>query len=439
MNTSRYSEKAITEFLFTNVCQKDKLLCQYLKGGNVTKFQKRLSTFKDSDKKIEKAVVAIFTNTLYDVILREISLLTKKMEPLGFLIVGGGTAINKYLPYDQKDVVSDIDTKFVPSVKGITCRSPKYFGYLQMAKLLMWKNLGMACKRLSTGPILAKAMQQIKASQAGKCLGIYGKGTFKRRYTLIPKFKHARNCRVTSGDVLMDVEVMAIDIDGIGWFHPSKKAKTKSNLGGILDIAYMRKGEMGARVLEKTTRGLGKFKTLLVSGKKFLLDDIYLLKSIKLRPEKLNKNKERLIKFGKYVYDVNFRNNSQENRVYKSVVNTNRNTPLKQKKPITKKLVNSISKINPHTYENFTTPLSWNKIKRYSYAPYVHNQEYRFNNIKKKWIRNNKNSYIHEKWNVRNNRAILYGYNPTRNKWMPRTIIEKSKSIPLVAFKDKMP
>ena len=97
MNTSRYSEKAITEFVFTNVCQKDKLLCQYLQNGNVTKFQKRLSTFKDSDKKIEKAVVAIFTNTLYDVILREISLLSKKMEPLGFLIVGGGTAINKYL------------------------------------------------------------------------------------------------------------------------------------------------------------------------------------------------------------------------------------------------------------------------------------------------------------------------------------------------------
>ena len=89
--------------------------------------------------------------------------------------------------------------------------------------------------------------------------------------------------------------------------------------------------------------------------------------------------------------------------------------------------------------KNFTTPLSWNKIKRYSYAPYVHNQEYRFNNIQKKWVRNNKNSYIHEKWNVRNNRAILYGFNPTRNKWVPRTIIEKSKSIPLVAFKDKMP
>ena len=68
---------------------------------------------------------------------------------------------------------------------------------------------------------------------------------------------------------------MAMDLDGIGWFHPTE-GKTKSNLGGLLDIAYMRKGEMGARVMEKTTRGLGKFKTLLVSGKKFLLDDITL-------------------------------------------------------------------------------------------------------------------------------------------------------------------
>tara|TARA_R110002074_G_scaffold447_2_gene2173 strand:+ start:885 stop:2201 length:1317 start_codon:yes stop_codon:yes gene_type:complete len=438
MNTSRYSEKAINQFVFNNVCQKDKLLRQYLQNGNVTKFQKRLSTFKDSDKKIEKAVVAIFTNTLYDVILREISLLSKKMEPLGFLIVGGGAAINKYLPYDQKDVVSDIDTKFVPSVKGITSRSPKYFGYLQMAKLLMWKNLGMACKRLSAGPILDKALRQIKTTPVGKCLGIYGKGTFKRRYTLIPKFKHSKTSRVTSGNVLMDVEVMAIDMDGIGWFHPSQ-GKTKRNLGGLLDIAYMRKGEMGARVLHKTTKGLGKFKSILVSGKKFLLDDIYLLKTLKLRPEKLNKNKERLVKFAKYVYDVDFKNNSKQNKVFKSIVNTNKNTPLTQKKPLTQKFINTISKINPQAYEKFTTPLSWNKIKRYSYAPYVHNQEYRFNNIQKKWVMNNKNSYIHEKWNVRNNKAILYGFNPKRNKWVPGKIIEKSKSIPLVAFKDKMP
>ena len=438
MNTSRYSEKAITQFVFTNVCQKDKLLCQYLKDGNVTKFQKRLSTFKDSDKKIEKAVVAIFTNTLYDVILREVSSLSKKMEPLGFLIVGGGTAINKYLPYDQKDIVSDIDTKFVPSVKGITSRSPKYFGYLQMAKLLMWKNLGMVCKRLSSSTTLDKALRQIKATPVGKCLGIYGKGTLKRRYTLIPKFKHSRTSSVTSGDVLIDVEVMAMDLDGIGWFHPTQ-GKTKSNLGGLLDIAYMRKGEMGAKVLHKTTRGLGKFSTLLVSGKKFLLDDIYLLKSLKLRPEKLNKNKERLVKFAKYVYDVNFKNNSKQNRAYKSIVNTNHSTKLNQKKPLTQKFINTISKINPHTYKNFTTPLSWNKIKRYSYAPYVHNQEYRFNNKTRKWVLDNKSTYIHEKWNIRNNRAILYGFNPRRNKWVPNTIIEKSKSIPLVAFKDKKP
>ena len=110
----------------------------------------------------------------------------------------------------------------------------------------------------------------------------------------------------------MDVEVMAIDIDGIGWFHPSKKAKTKSNLGGILDIAYMRKGEMGARVLNTKQPGdWVNLRLYLCRVRNFLLDDIYLLKSFKLRPEKLNKNKERLVKFAKYVYDVNFREQLQ--------------------------------------------------------------------------------------------------------------------------------
>ena len=431
MNNDRYSDKTIAKFVFTNVCQGDVLLRKYLQDGNVSKFQKRLSKIKDCDKKIEKAVLAIFTNLLQDIILREISSLSKKMEPLGFLILGGGIAINKYLPYDQKEVVSDIDTKFVPSVKGVGARSPKYFGYLQMAKLLMWRNLGMACKRLTAAGVVGEAINRIRKTNVGKCLGIYGTGTLKRRYTIIPKFKHSKNSSVTSGNVLMDVELMAMDLDGTGWFVPSKGKRSKHNLGGLLDIAYMKKGEVGEAVLRKTTKGMGRFKSLLVAGKQFIFDDISLLTNLKLRPLKLKKNKERLVKFAKYVTDINTR----PNRPY----NANRSSPLKQKRPLTKKFINDISKMSPHTYKNFTTPLNWSKVKKYSYTPYTHNQEYRFDNKTRKWVLNNKNSYIHEKWNARNNRAILYGFNPRRNKWVPKSIIEKAKSIPLVVFKDKAP
>ena len=57
-------------------------------------------------------------------------------------------AINKYLPIYQKDIVTDIDTKFVPSVVGVPGNSAKYFGYIQMAKILMWYYLGMICMRM---------------------------------------------------------------------------------------------------------------------------------------------------------------------------------------------------------------------------------------------------------------------------------------------------
>ena len=129
MEYSSYSESTFEKFIIQNVCQGDKTLVRYLKENNKVAFRNRIAKIPGAEKKIQKVVLSMFTEALRDVILNQITLLTKRMAPLGFLIVGGGMAINKYLPFDQKDIVSDIDTKFVPSVVGVPARSAKYWIY----------------------------------------------------------------------------------------------------------------------------------------------------------------------------------------------------------------------------------------------------------------------------------------------------------------------
>tara|TARA_R110002074_G_scaffold282245_3_gene453784 strand:- start:4795 stop:6129 length:1335 start_codon:yes stop_codon:yes gene_type:complete len=439
------SKQATDEFIFINICQKDKTLKKLLDAGNVSEFRKRIPNFPNADAKIEKAVLSIFTDQLKVALLTEVSKLTKLMAPLGFLIIGGGFAINKYLPEEQRDVVTDLDTKFVPSVMGMKPDSPRYFGYLQLAKILMWHYLGLMAKRMSSKPfmtrVMKKAMKNIKMTNAGKCLGITLKSPiFKRRYTLIPKFKHGGTAKVVPHNVLIDVEVMALDLGGVRFFIPSKREIATKNLGGILDIAYMRKGEVGGKVLSNTTAGFGNFKNVLVAGKQFLLDDIYMLKVLKLRPAKLNKNRERFLKFSKYVFDVSNKNLKNSNfKVYESASRQKKGGIkfLKQRTKLTNAGIQKIARLNPKNNEKYTTPLSRAQIFRYSYRPFVHNQEYRFNNKTMQWVKNNRNSYIHEKWNGRNANPILYGFNPTRDSWLPSVIIEKAKLIPFVGFKDK--
>ena len=50
-----------------------------------------------------------------------------------------------------------------------------------------------------------------------------------------------------------------MDLSGVVFWMPSKEERVAKNLGGVLDIAYMRRGEVGGKVLSNTTAGLGKF------------------------------------------------------------------------------------------------------------------------------------------------------------------------------------
>ena len=169
------TKQATKEFIFVNVCQKDKTLQNLLDAGDVGKFRKRIKQFPNADSKVQKAVMALFTEQLQDVLMGEVQRLTKLMAPLGFMVISGGFAINKYLPLEQRDVVSDLDTKFVPSVMGVSPKSPRYFGYLQFAKLLMWHYLGLMAKKMSSQKfrrgVLARCVRNIQKTTVGKCLG----------------------------------------------------------------------------------------------------------------------------------------------------------------------------------------------------------------------------------------------------------------------------
>lgn len=433
MEYNSYSEDTFDTFIIKNVCQDDKTLVRYLKENNKTAFRTRLAKFPGAESKIKKVMSAMFTEALRDVILSQASLLTKHMSPFGFLIVGGGMAINKYLPFAQKDIVTDIDTKFVPSIARISPRSPKYFGYIQMAKVVMWHKLGIIAQRLSNSRKVMEKVEKIKNTRIGKFLGISWENLlFTRRYTLLPKTKRSPGSKVSEGNVLIDVEVMAIDIQGIQYFSPKNGKIIGGSVGGVLDIAYMRRGEIGSKVLKSTTRGIGRHKNLYVAGKDFIMEDVYLMKSLKLRPpEKRKKDRERLEKFAKYVYGINVKKSNSNFNIYKKTLPVKKKTYIVQRAKVTPRMIQNIQKLSPFQFIKYTTRPSKEQVSRTST---MRNAGYRFNTRTLRWVKDTSKYYIKREKpaNIK-----LYGYIPSRDSWVPRKILLFSSFIPSVGFKEK--
>ena len=433
MDYTSYTEETFERFVRLNVCQSDKLLEEYLKKGNVSKFRARLSKFPDADKRIQKVVISLFTETLKDVILSKISSLTQKMKPFGFLIISGGAAINKYLPKSKRDVLTDIDTKFVPSIKGVPAKSPKYFGYIQMAKLLMWYYLGAIAESMSKSKQFRNKIDNIRKTKIAKMIGLnWTNPMVTRRYSLIPKFKGSRGLNVSPGDILIDVEIMALDMQGVRYYVPSQRKIKTNSIGGILDIAYMRRGEIGGKVLSSTTKGLGKHKNVLVTGRDFLIEDMYILKSLRLRPEKVRKDRERLEKFARHVYNINVKatnsNFSIYSRASKKKMDTRR---LQERRGVTPQMITKISKLNPQKFKKYTTKPTRARLNRIlSKSRNLSSAPYKFNLNTKRWVKMPPNStYIR---NMGGNK--LYGYVESRDKWIPPAILRNASIIPRVGI-----
>ena len=388
------------------------------------------------------------------------------MKTYGDLIVSGGEAFNAYFDRESRIVTTDIDTKFTPVIRInkthiVTSHDPKLFGYLQIIKLLFWNKLGQLVIRLNA--IVCKRIKQLVISSTiGKLLGISfsNKSHLTRRYTLIKKNKET--------SVLIDIELFAIDLQ-LKYFIPSYKKIKIHNIGGLLDIAFMRSNEFGfeatytkdsgMNVRNPITKVTRYNKRILYASKKFLIEDIYYLQKFNLRPKKIKKDQQRMYSFCKNVLKVkNIKSTDTLESIYKKSITKVKHvsTTLLNRPIFNKRVIKKVSNIDPYKYKNVTTAQDVVKIVKQlyyglkgqngltipGYSPTY--SKYRFIANNGKWIINNNPSYIHNEANYRPNNLpkknpvnirysnILYGYSPARNYWLPKKLVYQSAQIPLV-------
>ena len=394
------------------------------------------------------------------------------MHNYGDIIVSGGEAFNMYFKKNNRIITSDIDTKFIPIFKGpsgslISTKSPKYFGYLQSVKVELWNILGEVAVKYNV-EIKNRIVRMLHNTKIGKMLGISfpKKGPWvNRRYSLIQKKRHSfKTNKVSKDDVLIDVELFALDLK-INYYSIAKKRIVPTNLGGILDIARMRPYEVGYEAALNRNQGVvyknknnGKMvtnKNVLFAGKQFLIEDVYLMQLLKLRPKKVLKDRSRMLTFAETVLNVkNIKSDDDIFSIFKKCI-TKFDNPIKislKNRKIFKLKYNS----DPMKYKKYTTEPYISKIPIVGLKSLTTNKipgftkttgPYRFNIHKKKWIYNNslyyiKNEMTNRPVNVAKKipkvrfKDILYGYNPQRDSWMPDKLINKAAMIPIVGLKN---
>lgn len=477
MDNSFYSDKVIKKFVKNILCQDDEKLYNHYLNGDVFKFRERLSRkfTVNQQNNIEQVIYTCITDSIRDIIYDIIGKISETMKYAGDLIITGGDAFNMYFEKDDRIITSDIDTKFIPIFKGstgklISSKSPKYFGFLQSVKIYLWNKLGEIAVEYNK-KIVNRITRLLKNTRIGKMLGVsFPKGLpcVTRRYSLIQKKRQEFSTdKVTLNDVLIDVELFALDLK-IKYYSIKHKRIVSSNLGGILDIAIMRPHEVGYEVAftrnqgiiykNKDTDKMINNKNILFAGKYFLLEDVYLMQLLGLRPTKLQKDKNRMITFANKILKI--KNISKTDSLYNmfkkclpSIVSTQR-ISIKNRKVFKMKY----TKCNPMKYKKYTTKPWLSSIQLIGLKSSSKNIEiprgyhkttgqYRFNLNKKVWINNSSNLYIKNEMNFRPNiqpskipklhlKNILYGYNPVRDDWMPNSLINKAAMIPIAGLKN---
>lgn len=420
---------------------------------------------KSTSKNIEQVVYVLVTNILRDIIFDIIGKITVHMNNWGDIIVTGGEAFNNYFDVDDRVISSDIDTKFVPifidtNGKNITPFDKKFFGYLQYAKLDMWNFLGKIAKEYT--PIIKERIKELSKIKLGKYLQISSPQNVTRRYIVIKKSVRDR--------VLIDVELFALDIK-LKYYCPVEKKPKVKNLGGILDIAMMRPFEIGYEIAFTRDRGIvyrnpisnmiRYNKNILIASKKFLIEDLYIMKKLGLRPNKAKKDKTRMVTFAKNILKIkNISSQTPDEKILKlSLKHFRTDLPIdiRKRKKITRDLIKQISNIKPRLYENYTTTPSMEKvltihrpglINNSKLTSYKTNSEYYFNKNARNWRLSKNPFYVRNRFqyrnknpNIKNQNIIpyentLYSYYPKRNNWVPRKIIRKSAMIPYTGLKN---
>jgi hypothetical protein len=356
MDQAEYSAGVINRFRTKKLFHNDPVLKKFYDKDDVAKFRARMHrVHKDEDFKDFASV--IFTDILRYEIYAIIDELTAFLNPVGDLILSGGDAVNSYLEPTQRIMTLDIDTKFTPRFKP----DAKFFGKLQAVKLLLWNKLGEISKRVNTR--FAKLVQEGRG-KPGRFIGLgfANKGPYvTRRYTLIPKKKDSKK----GPDTLADIELFTLDMKA-RVYSPKTGRIEPINMGGILDIAFMRPGEFGFEVGDDQIQALdifkitgkyviGKFDNIKLASKKFLIEDSYTMQKLGLRaPEKKEKDRRRMIKLARLVTKRKILQNDSMEDIMKKV-----GIPLKK---VTKKRavfrnvkMSNAKKVNPKKYTAFTT------------------------------------------------------------------------------------
>lgn len=467
MDDQIYSKKVIEKFIHENLFFKDEKMKKYFDRNaqrDLGKFRSRAHTAHKS-KDFEKIMYVLVTDSIRDIIINTIGEITEYMKPMGDVIISGGEAFNLYTDYEDRIVTSDIDAKFVPRLPV----NPKYFGKLQATKLMLWNKMGQVAQKLD-----AKIKKRIlstrnKHPKLFKFLGISfkNKGPFvTRRYTLIKKKKTRNDNNPGKADVFIDVELIALDLN-LRFFSPETGKIQDYTIGGILDIPFMRPKEFGYEVVLSRRRGItyrnlnsGKLVTdnrVYIASKEFLIEDIYLMHKLKLRPEKKEKDRQRLVKLAQ-LFDKRVKATDSIEDVFKRV-----RTKIVKKAPVVKKdakvPINRARKVDPYKYKKYTSKPVEDKlskqlvhglksvVKNTNVEGYVSTSgNKRFNLKTLKWTNVKNNSYVKNEYNLRPEKAksipknlnvtkTLYGYNPRRNQWAPKDLLNKAAAIPFVGLK----
>lgn len=456
MDQYMYNDSTLKQFMKKNLFFDDPVLERYYERGDIKSFRSRLMR-SHKNESLEKMLYAFVTDISRDIIMKTVGEITRFMNPMGDVIISGGEAYNYYVDKSKRIVTSDIDTKFVPRIPY----DSRYFGKLQAMKLLLWDKLG---------EISIKIQREVKSrlttnSKLASFLGFKPSNKLPvvtRRYTLIKKKKEGTGSTVSKGDVLIDVELFALDLNIRSFFIESGKIEERT-LGGFLDIPFMRPGEFGYEVIDSRRAGVTYMdrnknklvtdKNMYIAGKKFLIDDLYLMQKLGLRPEKKIKDKQRMYGLVKMLTGRANPKNTIE-KLFLSVQNTSF-TPMARSKRVGRVNITAASKVNPRKYEKYTTKPSIDSLSRKilfgkngnsTNGFRSGNGNMRFNINKLRWVEDTSRTYIGNHHNLRPvdpvkiNQSVLdnpplYGYNVNRDNWIPKSILKKSALIPVIGLK----
>lgn len=464
MDKEFYSKTVVTNFLRKELFFGDKKLEKYFEDGDVAKFRKRATV--GTLQSFEKIVYVTMTNTLRDIIFEILGEITEHMKPMGDVVLSGGEAFNLYMDYSNRLITTDIDAKFVPRLRV----DSKFFGKLQAIKLILWDKLGEISKRFSSR--FKSRIESKKYDKIFKFLGISiqnTKPTITRRYTLIKKKKLGSTNQPSKGDVFIDVELFALDLTIRYFSIKSGKIETQT-LGGILDIPFMRPAEFGHEVALDKRRGItyldqdkNRFTTnnkIYVASKEFLIEDIYLMTKLGLRPEKKDKDRRRLEKLGKLFTKTITAGDGIET-IFRKVKPFLKRSFIKSPTKYDGKVsFAQASRVNPTKYEKYTTKPNEKKLGKQivnglnpvtrSTSVNGYNNSHgnqRLNLETLKWTTVNNTAYVKNEFRLRpiNGKALpknlkqintLYGYNPVRNANVPKNILNRASAIPFVGLKN---